>query len=126
MPCQFIERDPLPLSLSDRPVVYIRQVHYLTDLVAFMFQITAKNIAKNECAEVADMGKIPNCRPARVHLHFAAKRLEFLDLIRQRIAEFQHRYYDATDTLMFGLYALCARSGKTDERKLVPDPPKGN
>jgi hypothetical protein len=80
---KFIDADPACRRFVDNAVINIGQVKDVRYLIPFEFQIPPQNVAENERAKVANMGKIPDRRPADIHPHFAfLKRVKFFDLSR--------------------------------------------
>jgi len=87
---EFVNADIPRRRLVDDPVVDIGQVHHVRQLVALELQIPPQNVAKNESPKIADMGKIPDRRPADVHADLARfERLKFLDLSRKCVIEME-------------------------------------
>src|SRR5438045_4082863 len=78
---KFIDRNAARVRLVDDPIVNVRQIKDVRQLVTLELQIPPQNVTKNERSKVADMREIPNRRPAHIHPDLVvAQSLEFLDL----------------------------------------------
>src|SRR5690349_17927195 len=85
---KFAERLSRLPNPFDNLVLNIRDVHHVLDGVALKLEVTAYEIAENECAPVADMSEVIDGRAATVHPHTIPvdiQRVKLLDRPRKRV-----------------------------------------
>src|ERR1700758_924391 len=80
-------------AVADRFIVNIGDIHHAVNDVASRFEMPLQQVFEEISAEVADMGKRINCRPAGIYLyHFSSRieRLERLHCSRKAIKKPDH------------------------------------
>ena len=74
--------------VSDDAVVYVGEIHYVSQAVAAKFQEAAQNVLENEGAVIADVGEVVDGGAAGVHGDFAGFfGDEGLGLVGERVVE---------------------------------------
>ena len=87
---QLVERAALGREVADDPIVNVGDVHHPRHPVARPAQVAADQVAREERAEVADVRRAVDGRPAGVHAHMAGlERREFLELAAEGVGEMQ-------------------------------------
>ena len=87
---QLVERAAGGLQVADDPIVDIGDVHHPRHSVARPFEVAAGQVAEQERAEVAHMGRAVDGRPARVHAYMPGLEwCEIFDLPAEGIGQAQ-------------------------------------
>ena len=84
---QLVERAARWLEVANDPIVDIGDVHHPGDAVARPLEVATQQVAEQERAEVADVGRAIDRRPAAVHADVAGlERLNVLERAAEGVA----------------------------------------
>ena len=70
------QRDARATHPFDDLVLHVGDVHHLLHVVAFELEIAPHEIGKNECAEIPNVAKVINGRPAAIHAYLPSAGIE--------------------------------------------------